>query len=308
MTKMFTIVVCTYNSEKRIEKCLNAILNLESLNDLVQKVIVVDNNSSDKTKKIILDYSNTSKIIEYQFEGKQGLSYARKHAINALSDWVIYVDDDNILDSKWLIELKKVIEKNKKAGVVNGAVIAVPEEPLNDDEKILLDIIYRDLACTHLREPLETDKKNSIPMGAGMCVLTKALQGVYKNGWLKLIGRNGENLSSGEDGELCRAILCQGYQYISNYKMKLYHIIPKSRLKIEYIEKLIYGLVQGRLEFLQEQKFGNLKCFFRKLKYMQLKKKLEKNNHKHCSKKEYYEFYITSLITTSYLKILGNHE
>lgn len=246
MDKQFTIVVCTYNGQRFLEKCLNAILNLNSLEKFVDQVYVVDNNSNDNTKNIIMEYTNKNKIIKYEFEKKQGLSFARKHAVKANTRWVIYVDDDNILDKNWLIELMKEINNNKNIGIINGAVIAKPEEELNATEKSILEVFFRNLACTHLIEPKTTDRINKTPMGAGLCVRTAALRVIDDNGWLSLKGRTKSKLSSGEDSELCDKILNQGYTYSCNYKMKLYHIIPKKRLEKEYIVNLINGLVERK--------------------------------------------------------------
>lgn len=264
---LFTIVVCTYNGENFLPRCLDALIHLEQLHENVEKIFVVDNNSTDGTKRIINEFCNKDTLFEYVFEKRQGLSYAREQAVKATTDWVIYVDDDNILDSKWLIKLKEIVGNNPTVGVVNGAVIATPDEELNSEQKAILKAIYRNLACTHCTEPKSNDMPNTIPMGAGMCIKTDALKNIEKDGWLNLKGRIGNKLSSGEDTELCERVFIQGYSYISDYKMKLYHIIPISRLEEDYIKRLIEGLVSGRVEFIKSKRAGTLKCWLRKIKY-----------------------------------------
>lgn len=264
---MFTIVICTYNGEKYIRKCIETLLCLNSLEVLTEKILVVDNNSKDNTKQIVEKIIEKNDIVSYEFEPKQGLSYARAHAAKVNTDWVIYVDDDNFLDENWLIELKYIIDKNEKVGVVNGAIIAKPEEGLNESELNCLKVIYRDLACTHLDDDFSKKVDNNNPIGAGLCVKTAALKEIYRNGWLSLVGRQGNTLFSGEDGELCLKIFNQGYKYYFSTNMKLYHAIPKSRLNINYVEKLIEGLVNGRIKFLRMQRFGKFKCYLRKVKY-----------------------------------------
>ncbi len=242
----FSIVICTYNGEKTLGRVLDSILNLEQSDKLLQEVIVVDNASTDSTKSIILKYAQKNNKIKYQYEGVPGLSNARRHAVCASAPWVIYVDDDNLLDSMWLIEAKKTVENNPKAGVINGSVIAVPSEPLTLDEEIRLKAVYHHLACTHLYDLTDNTPTNREPMGAGLCIITSALKTVADNGWLSLSGRTGSNLASGEDTELCNKVLQQGYQYICNYNMKIKHLIPKDRLSKEYITKLLTGLTQSR--------------------------------------------------------------
>ena len=265
--ELFTIVICTYNGEDYLEQCLSAIINLQGLIEYVKDVFVVDNNSTDNTKEIILRYAKINELIKYEFECRQGLSFAREHAVKAKTDWVIYVDDDNILDSDWLIHLKRTIAEFPSVGVINGAVIAKPITQLDSKETAILKAMYKNLACTHIEEPKINDKPSVTPMGAGLCVKTEALKRIQHDGWLNLTGRTKKDFSSGEDTELCQRIFDQGYDYVSSYKMKLYHLIPAERLEENYIVKLINGLVAGRVEFLKQQKFGNLKCEFRKIKY-----------------------------------------
>lgn len=268
MTKWFTIVVCTYNGEKFLPRCLEAIQKLDRLNDLVNKVMVVDNKSTDSTQDIIMGFAKKNSIFAYEYEERQGLSYAREHAIHATTPWVIYVDDDNVLDAKWLVELLDIVESNEDLGVVNGAVIASPVGNISKIEQSLLNVMYKNLACTHMCEPKAEDANNTIPMGAGMCVRTAAIKAIYEEGWLRLVGRSGKKLSSGEDTELSERIFQQGYSYTCCYRMKLYHLIPSSRLTEEYTEKLINGLVAGRVEFLKSQKWWMVKCWTRFMKYV----------------------------------------
>lgn len=303
--KMFTIVVCTYNSEKIIKKCLDALTSLEGLSENIDKIIVVDNNSTDLTSKIIHEYCEENSLFQYVFESRQGLSYAREHALDANTDWIIYVDDDNILDKNWIIELKKTVEENKRLGVVNGAVIAVPAETLNKEQQAIMNAMYRNLACTHCAEPKKDDSPNTIPMGAGMCVRREALNKIESEGWLNLTGRTGKKLSSGEDTELCERIFKQGYGYESNFRMKLYHVIPTSRLEEKYVIRLIDGLVEGRVNFIKNQKFGYIQCQLRKAKYFFERKYLEKKMKNNMEKlDEYWKYKVAYLQAVSYLRYI----
>lgn len=267
MGKWFTIVVCTYNGEIFLPRCLEAIKNLDDLHNLVDKVVVVDNNSTDNTKSIVQTFANADSIFNYEFEARQGLSFAREHAVNAETPWVIYVDNDNVLNKEWLKVLENIVQNNNQVGVVNGAVVAMPEEELSSEEELCLQVMYKNLACTHINEPNANDPQNFTPMGAGMCVRTKAIKKIFDEGWLNLKGRDGKKLSSGEDTELSNRIFSQGFTYICDYKMKLYHLIPTARLSENYTKKLIDGLIEGRISVLKNQQWGSVKCFLRSIKY-----------------------------------------
>ena len=55
-----SIIVCCYNHEKWIERCLRSILHQKNIKDSEYEVIIVDDNSSDNSFKIIkkFDFDN----------------------------------------------------------------------------------------------------------------------------------------------------------------------------------------------------------------------------------------------------------
>lgn len=264
----FTIAICTYNGEKTLERAIESVLALLKFDDWVEEFLLIDNASNDNTAKICKAYQEKNEKIHYIFEAKPGLSNARRCAVVAKGDWVIYVDDDNILSEDWLIGLQETIRANPKAGVINGAVIATPVEKLNEYEEIRLNLMYRRLACTHIYSINFQAKENTEPIGAGMCVKASALKIVSENGWLSLIGRKGNQLSSGEDTELSRKIFEQGYVFVSNYDMKLLHLIPKCRLSEEYVDKLLIGLTKGWYYNINQKKYYLLARSARLIKYL----------------------------------------
>ena len=73
---------------------------------------------------------------------------------------------------------------------------------------------------------------------------------IRKSAWLKLVesgfepllsGRKGKILTSGEDNELCFALLLIGYQICYSPMLVLQHNIPKSRLEWKYLSRLYRG-------------------------------------------------------------------
>lgn len=89
------------NEEKVLSRCL------ESVKDAVDEIIIVDTGSTDKTKKIALDY--TEKV--YDFEWIDDFSAARNYSFSkATKDYILWLDADDIItaeNSAKLIELKE---------------------------------------------------------------------------------------------------------------------------------------------------------------------------------------------------------
>ncbi|MFC4354213.1 glycosyltransferase [Chryseomicrobium palamuruense] len=252
MNKLLTIVICTYNGEAYLSEVIESILSQEGLGDIVHKILVVDNASTDKTKEIVTKYMEENPIIDYIYESNKGVSNARKHAANVITPWVAYVDDDNILLPRWLINNKKYIEENPTVGVINGASIPLLRFQPTENQKKNLKIIYPNLACTHYdyNEYIQgIDSKLKFPFGAGMILRTKEIENFLDKGWTRNVGRSGEELGSGEDGEIAYAVLKEGYDYGFNMNAALWHIIPQRRLENDYINKLYKGLDIGYYKY-----------------------------------------------------------
>lgn len=267
---MFTIALCTYNGSDRIKQVVESILSLDSFDRYVNEVFLIDNASTDNTKAVCMELSKSSNKIKYIFEGKPGLANARRRALEGTGDWVIFVDDDNLLSHNWLTALINTIRCNPSAGIINGAIIAFPVQELDLHEEVRLKLMYRALACTHLSESNNNIPIKIYPVGAGMCVIMDAMKEVNKNGWLFQTGRKGNDLSSGEDTELADRILALGYSFVSNFDMKVTHLIPSKRLTIEYTENLIRALTVSGYLSLQNKPFLFLGIIGRLIKYFLL--------------------------------------
>ena len=305
--QIFSIYICTYNGEKNIKNCIDYLLKLKDLNLYVQSIVVVDNNSKDSTKQIVEGIQKDNPILQYEFEPQQGLAFARRHAANTNADWVIYVDDDNFLMPGWLEELYSTISCNPDVGVVNGNIIAKPSDDFDESDYNCLKILYRNLACTSLSEE-ELCKENHNPVGAGLCIKSEGLKEIDRTGWIHLVGRKGNELLSGEDGELSSRMFDLGYRYYFNPEMKLYHAIPRSRVQYDYVNRLLQGLVLGSIQHLNTRNHSKSALLLRKCKYLLRKFSLTlKREPKRVGSVEWWNYTINKIIADSYVKLVKDY-
>ena len=101
---LLSIIICTYNRSESLEKTLQSLLQQENCNNLNYEVIVIDNNSTDKTKEIVENFNGTTGgKIRYALETNQGLSFARNKGINAAKGKTIsFIDDDIVLPNNFI--------------------------------------------------------------------------------------------------------------------------------------------------------------------------------------------------------------
>lgn len=102
---LISLVVCTFNRVEILKITLPHLLKLKIPKNVFLEIIVVDNNSTDQTKKYVLKFiqENSNHKIKYVFEKQQGVSYARNTGYqNAKGHYVGYLDDECILPEEWL--------------------------------------------------------------------------------------------------------------------------------------------------------------------------------------------------------------
>ena len=105
-----SIYVPVYNGQSTIESCINSIL---SQTVKPNKILVINDNSTDKTVEILKKYSDQIEIINN--EKNLGLSYIRNLANNYLkSKFIASIDADVELSNNWL---EKLIDKATKENI-----------------------------------------------------------------------------------------------------------------------------------------------------------------------------------------------
>ncbi len=108
-----SVIIATYNRCEILKNTLDSLLTQECDGGLDWEVIVVDNNSNDRTKEIIGSYmSMFNGRLRYIYEPKQGKSFALNTAINESKGEIIaFTDDDVVIDKNWLSAIKKAFDK-----------------------------------------------------------------------------------------------------------------------------------------------------------------------------------------------------
>lgn len=93
-----SLVIPAYNEEEYIGRCLGSVLSQEVMPD---EIIVVDNNSTDRTAEIVSRFP-----VRLIRESKQGIAHARNAGFDAATGHVIArTDADTILPSDWIARI-----------------------------------------------------------------------------------------------------------------------------------------------------------------------------------------------------------
>jgi glycosyltransferase involved in cell wall biosynthesis len=244
MSKGISVIICCYNSSKRLPTTLKYLCDQEAIEGLPWEIIIVNNNSSDNTPKVAEDLLvefNCTVPFSIVHEKQAGLSYARNKGIEtAQFSYVIFCDDDNWLAPDYIQNAYDLMENMPEVGVLGGQGKAVCECPA----PIWLEAIPGIFAVGKPQKKTGyITASNGILFGAGMVIRKAAWNHLLSTNYtFYLSDRKGKSLSSGGDSEICLALRLLGYQLYFDEKLVYHHFIPKERLKWEYVTKMAKGL------------------------------------------------------------------
>ena len=124
-----SVIIPNYNGEKIIDGCIQSLLQQE-YKDF--NIIVVDNNSTDESVKIIEEKYPSITLIK----NNENLGFAAAVNIGikvSKSDFVALLNNDTEVDTKWLGNLYSVVSKDDKIFSASSKMIRFYERDIIDD-------------------------------------------------------------------------------------------------------------------------------------------------------------------------------
>jgi len=219
-----SIYIPVYNGEKTIENCLNSVFK-QSLKP--SKILVINDCSTDNTKKILENYSSKIEIIN--LTENLGLSYVRDLAINKLeTNYVAAIDADVELDEKWMEDLINSL-KTKDVVLVGGKMYEKHlDNPCNSWRSYR---IGQNLGEEDILNP-------KLIFGCNYIVNKKNLD-------TKNLFRNDHEFfkTNGEDSELAKELYSRNLNLFYNSKAICYHLQNDNykTLASRYWRYMLYG-------------------------------------------------------------------
>jgi cellulose synthase/poly-beta-1,6-N-acetylglucosamine synthase-like glycosyltransferase len=184
-----SVIVCAYNAERTLERCLRS---LEELRYPNYEVIIVNDGSTDRTREIAERYPSMRLINQEN----RGLSAARNAGLRAASGEIIaYTDSDCMADPDWLTYLVARFLSSDFAAL-GGPNLSPPE-----DGWIASCVAVSPGAPTHVL--LDDEMAEHIP-GCNMAFRRQALEAI---GGFDPIFR-----AAGDDVDLCWRLQNRGYR------------------------------------------------------------------------------------------------
>jgi glucosyl-dolichyl phosphate glucuronosyltransferase len=225
-----SVIVCTYNRCRILTRTLNSVAVQQLPSEVEWEILVVDNNSSDRTRQVVEEVATRHpNRFRYVFEPRQGLSHARNAGIRESQGEILaFTDDDVTVVPNWLRNLTGSLNNGKWAGA-GGRILAA--DHFTPPEWLVLDGPY-DLGGPLFGHFDFGDAPRALeqpPFGGNMAYQKSIFEkyGVFRTD----LGRNPADLVGFEDTEFGCRLMRAGVQLRYEPHAIAYHPIDKSRLQ-----------------------------------------------------------------------------
>jgi glycosyltransferase involved in cell wall biosynthesis len=242
-----TVTIQTYNHAETLAATLHSLAGLRCPADADYEILVINNNSSDRTARVIEEFGAIlGPRLRSVPEPRQGLSHARNLALAAArGDVVCFLDDDAVADAGWLAAHAELYRTDERIVAAAGRIglrwppgWSRPAWLPADLESYLSGLDLGPERCV-----LEYPRH---PYGCNMSIRRDVAREI--GGFSDRLGRRGRCLRSNEEKLFFYRIHEQGGQVVYAPEAVVHHVIPAERLSKRFFLKRAYA--QGMSDLL----------------------------------------------------------
>lgn len=226
----FSIVLCTRNPKPEYLGRVLAAIDGQTVPTAEREVVVVDSASHPPLSDREITWPAGTRIEPLD---QPGVARARIAGVEAVrGDWIVFVDDDNVLDSDYLEQASAIIARHPDialfCGRISGEFEAPPPEWLGD--------FYRQLAIIDFPQDSWANKWDpaKIPCWtAGMCIrsdVAKAYCDHVRNDPFVVAIK-----TRTEDVYLVMHTVMNGHTAGLFHRLHLTHLISRDRMTVDYL-------------------------------------------------------------------------
>lgn len=253
------IVIPTFNRADLLERTLASIHQADPVEDLDVRVVVVDNNSTDRTADTVRRHeASFGGRLTYVFESRPGRSNALNAGIAASDGELVgMIDDDEEIDSSWFRVIRAVFAQ-PDIDFIGGPCLPRWGAPrpawLSMERPAIVGWIEGGDEVREYEPGFE-----GILMGGNAVVRRALLRRVGP--YAAKLGRAGSHqLMSGEDREMHDRLIRAGGRGQFRPELRIYHFVPPERLTKQYHRRWVFwhGVSLGLLDRTRPQSVAYL--------------------------------------------------
>jgi glycosyltransferase involved in cell wall biosynthesis len=227
-----TVILCTYNRCQSLANALGSVAASDLSGSAGWEVLVVDNNSKDRTREVVEDFSRRyAGRFRYLFEPRPGKSHALNTGIReARGEILAFMDDDVTVEPAWLQNLTANLHDGDWAGA-GGRIL--PERNFSPPRWLALEGPYAMGGVLALFD--RGDKPGELdwaPYGTNMAFRREMFE--KYGGFRTDLGPTPASEIRGEDTEFGRRLVAARQRLRYEPSAVVYHPVPENRLHKEY--------------------------------------------------------------------------
>jgi succinoglycan biosynthesis protein ExoM len=119
MSTLISVCICTLHRQS-LEQTLDSIKRQVLCDDASAEIVIIDNDAAGSAESIVNRMERDIPYpVRYEIEPRRGLSFARNCALeSARGDWLALIDDDEVAESNWVVELLNCARRYSADAVV----------------------------------------------------------------------------------------------------------------------------------------------------------------------------------------------
>ncbi len=238
----YSVIIPTLNNSSKLKECLKCISKL-NFDPSLFEVLVVDNGSTDDTKQVVDTFKNEVPNLRYFFSAIPGLHTGRNLGLEkARGDSLSYIDDDSFVTKGWLKGIERAFE-DPNVALVGGPCLPKYESKPPEWLKYLWGDCEFGKTLGYLSLLDFGDKFISIPpdyvygcnfnIRKDVLLEFKGFPPDYFPCKLRKYSGRGESA-------VAKKISVSKLSALYSPEIKIYHLVPNSRLTEEYLYHRAY--------------------------------------------------------------------
>ncbi|HOE65776.1 MAG TPA: glycosyltransferase [Candidatus Hydrogenedentes bacterium] len=228
----FTVAVCTRNRAHLLPTVVQSIAR-QDFPDRSIDILIVDNDSTDKTPRVLQQLSEKFPGVRGAREPRRGIGHARNRAIEeARGEWLVYIDDDAEMLPGYFAALDRVLQEENDIGAVGGPIEVGWLGPVPAWYEPALDGLFNKLDIASYRTTLRYPQEIYTTNFAARASLLSELGGFRAD----LAAPGSGVTAEAEDAEMALRIqTVAGLRILWDPAMRVRHYVQPERLTPAYM-------------------------------------------------------------------------